>query len=187
MIRKKLIKKYALVALTMACIFMVGCGEAKDDNNPSDNAITKENSENEIAEENTAAPISFEPCINIKNVNIYLNDDMASLVESIGEPTDYSEAPSCLGAGLDKSYFYGPIYIETRPDGDKDLVFTIEIAEGGSLPSGVVVGTTTKEEVMDLYGENITDGGNYLEYVHEKGIVDFELENDIVSYIEIIN
>lgn len=147
---------------------------SKDDNQEAEK--TEESSEKKV--------ISLEAEIYINGQTVALGDDMYVLSEKLGATDYYEEADSCLGAGKDRVYGYGKVTIKTMPDGDKDGVNLIDIEEGGVLASGIIVGSSTKEDVIAVYG-NLTEGSDFLEYRASNGSIFFELEGNVVKFVEI--
>ena len=58
-------------------------------------------------------------------VVIEMDADAAPIVEQLGEPDAYFEAPSCAFEGIDKIYTYGSFELDTYPTKDKDYVSAI--------------------------------------------------------------
>lgn len=159
----------------------------KEENKESDKEAEAADDEAkaEDADNSEEEEFSLDPGVRINGTFVGINDDIVKKLNDLGSYDLYEEADSCLGAGKDKTYTYGAITICTLPDGVMDIVNRIDVEEGGVLPSGITVGTSTKDDVIEAYG-NVKDGGDYLEYVSDGILVDFELEDDVVSFVELI-
>ena len=105
---------------------------------------------------------------------------------------DYEEdrADSCVYEGFDKTFDYGEIIIYTYPQGEKDMIWEIDIYRE-DLPTGkgIKLGSTL-DEIKQAYG----DGGfgkddMYVYYLSgkkddfESFQLNFELEDGIVAGI----
>ncbi len=98
------------------------------------------------------------------NVTIAIDADLASIVEDLGEPIYYDEAPSCAHEGKSKYYTYAGIDIESYPKGSKDLVYMIALIDDTvSTAEGLRVGDS-REDVIEKYGEPTTDKEKSLLY-----------------------
>lgn len=79
-------------------------------------------------------------------LEILLNTDAAPVIASLGEPTSYTEEPSCAFDGLDKTYFYGSFYLSTYPLDGKDYVYSIWFADDTvATPEGIRIGMPQPE------------------------------------------
>ena len=84
---------------------------------------------------------------------VSIDDDMAGVLDALGEPNQYFEAASCAFNGLDKTYTYAGFVIITRPDGDKDFVQSIRLTDDSvTTPEGIYIGCSA-DEVTAAYGE----------------------------------
>lgn len=168
--------------------------DANDDVNKSDDALETNDSEDsdsdadeissDDASDENEQTVILDPVVIISGTTIKVGDEFSAVVDTLGD-YQYESAPSCLGAGEDKIFTFDSILVYTQPDGDKDNVFTIEIDNGGVLPSGIVVGTSTVDDVKEVYGSDIKDEGSYLEYKSGNIVIDFEIEDGTVVYAEI--
>lgn len=118
-----------------------------------------------------------------KGTDIVLKEDAAPVIEKLGEPVSYFEAESCAFKGLDKSYTYPEIVIDTYPDGDTDRISSVRLTtDTVSTPEGVCLGDTL-DKITSVYGSGYTNDVN--SYVYTKGGVKltFILTGDTVSSI----
>ena len=57
----------------------------------------------------------------------YIDQDVSKLYDAIGEPSDSSYAPSCMGPGQDGELYYEGFTVATYKDGDKETVRDVNI------------------------------------------------------------
>lgn len=123
-------------------------------------------SETPAATENKA-PATNSYTYNYKGVELKLYAEAEPIIAALGEPTNYTETASCAFDGLDKSYYYGNIYILTYPENGKDYIYgwwfpddTLATAEG------IYIGAD-QAAVEAAYGADTFNGSNA--YVVKKG------------------
>lgn len=98
------------------------------------------------------------------NVEIKPGGKMAPVISALGDPTNYFEAASCAFAGLDKTYIYGSVQVNTYPDGKNDRILSVVLLDDACItPEGVTVGSEVSE-VIAAYGENYTESGTAMIY-----------------------
>ena len=158
-------KKLLSVLLLMA-LFLTGCA----------GSTTTVKEENSTENANECAYV-------INNITIVPGKDFAPMLESLGEPVNYSEAASCYYDGMDKVYSYDGFEIKTYPSGDKDFVQDICMSSDSfKTPEGVTIGSTL-EAVTTAYGEDYElIGKMYKFYFTEDTYMYFFIMNDAVKY-----
>lgn len=117
--------------------------------------------------------------------------DAAEVVEALGSDYEYLETISCTRNGMEKTYKYNGIKVETLPTDDGDTVCLYVITgEGYTTPRGIGIGST-KDEVLAAYPEYYYDGYYYVftksndpNNIGEKRI-QIVMENDSVTEINI--
>ena len=98
-------------------------------------------------------------------VTIAVDADLAPIVEALGEPINYAEAPSCAHTGTSKYYTYAGIDIESYPDGKKDRVYIVALIDDSvATAEGIRVGDT-RDELLEVYGEPMSSSEKT--YVYE--------------------
>lgn len=115
-----------------------------------------------------------------KGQELRIHADFAPILAALGEPTRYTESASCAFEGLDKQYYYGNIYIDTYPVGDKDYIYDFWFADDSlQTAEGIYIGAT-KAQVEAAYGAEcwggnnayiITKGDNSLTIILKDGVV----------------
>ncbi len=125
--------------------------------------------------------------IQIRDVLVRTGDNINMYLEQLGTPDDFVQARSCLYDGDDKVYTFGGIIIYTYPNGADDIVYLIEVTGGEKLLSGIGIGSA-KSDVIAAYGEEYVEFGTMLAYdLSETASLSFQIENDVVTFIEIYN
>ncbi len=121
-----------------------------------------------------------------KGTKIALHAPAADVIAALGEPDSYSEETSCAFDGLDKTYRYGSIYLQTYPIGEKDYVyswwFVDDLAENDE---GICIGSS-KADVEAAYGAENYNGTNAFQIKKGSGMLTIILENDVVSSVQYV-
>ena len=114
---------------------------------------------------------------------VAIDDDMAMVLEQLGEPQSYFEAASCAFEGLDKTYTYSGFSITTRPEG-ADLVTSILLTDDSAVtPEGVYIGCPA-ESVTTAYGVAVEQTDTLLSYTRGGTALNFILDDGVVISIE---
>ena len=158
----------------------------KEEVEKEETAVAVEEKEEEIQKNLEESSVyEGELIVNINGVDIKIGDNFATVADSVGEPDDYQAAKSCTGEGDEKIYQYGGICVYTTPSGGQDNVYIIELTGQETMPTGIGVGSS-KQEVINVYGENYSEEDNYLSYEWNDNItLGFEFDGDAVSFVEI--
>ena len=114
---------------------------------------------------------------------VAIDDDMAQVLEELGEPQSYFEAASCAFEGLDKTYTYSGFTIITRPE-ETDLVTSILLTDDSTAtPEGIYIGSPA-ESVTAAYGAADKQADTLLSYTRGGTTLNFILNNGVVISIE---
>lgn len=91
--------------------------------------------------------------VEIEGVEYSLLGEASGLIAALGEPSAFSEAPSCLYEGTDKTYEYDDLIIYTITKGGVDLIDGIDLISS-RYPTlrGVSVGND-QASIIAAYGE----------------------------------
>ena len=156
-----------IIALVLCLLFMfafVGCGgeAAKTDSNA-----------------NTEPAHSF----TYNGVKVEMGVDATDILAGLGEPKSKTEEASCAFEGLDRTYFYGSLYVTTYPNGDKENIYGAWFVDDSVTTDENIYIGATKEEVETAYGADAFDGSN--SYVITKGASKLTIivEDDVVTGI----
>lgn len=97
--------------------------------------------------------------VNYKGTEIVINTDAKPVIEALGNGYEYFESESCAYQGLDKTYDYKIFKLYTYPDGDKDLISSVEFtSDVMATKEGVKIGTP-EAEVDSVYGSDYKTNG----------------------------
>jgi hypothetical protein len=151
---------------------------------------------NDTQNESDSTPLTFgsftqeDLVFAIEGNNFALDTDIAPLIEILGDDYTLSSAPSCVYDGEDKTYDYGNIIIYTYPNGEKDIIWEIDIV-GSEYPTakGIKVGDSL-EDINAAYGDSGFDVGHTYIYNISENEDDiespqlcFEFDEDKISSI----
>lgn len=119
-----------------------------------------------------------------KGVTIEMDADAATIIEQLGEPDSYFEAPSCAFEGIDKMYTYGGLELDTYPIEDKDYVSSV-IFKDDTLTTmeGIGIGDSVSS-VEDTYGTQWSDEDGMMVYEKDGMKLCFIVEDDAVISLE---
>lgn len=121
----------------------------------------------ETTEEPTTEPENTEPVepfgeedlvLIVDGVELSLRMDFVPVKDTIlGGDYDEQVGQACVGGGNDRDYFYGENF-EVHTVGNADgqqLIYDIYITlmDGYATQKGAVIGRTTRDEVLEIYGE----------------------------------
>lgn len=119
-----------------------------------------------------------------KNTDIEMDKDITGYLKNLGEPTDYSEAPSCAFDNLDKFYTYPGIEISTYYLDGKDLVLSVILFDDTvSTAEGVSIGDA-KTKVAQVYGTATESTDTAAIYKKDNMKLVFFFEGDMVKSIQ---
>ena len=119
-----------------------------------------------------------------KDTAIEMGVDAAPILEALGEPVSCTEETSCAFEGLDRTYFYGSFYLQTSPEGEKENIYSLWLADDTvTTPEGLFIGAP-QAQVEAIYGAEGFNGVNA--YVIKKGPsrLTVILEDGLVSSIQ---
>ena len=159
---------------------LAACGD--DTTDPTTGNTNEPTTGNEPTDGNI--PVVDEYSINYKGTEITLHADFAPILAALGEPVSYTESASCAFEGLDKTYYYGSLYIDTYPDGDKDRVYDFWFADDSlSTAEGIYIGAS-QAEVEAAYGTAGYNGANAYIMTKGTGTLTIILDNGVVTSIQ---
>ncbi len=115
---------------------------------------------------------------------IGMDMDAAAIVEKLGEPDAYFEAPSCAFEGIDKVYTYGSFELDTYPSDDKDYVSSVVFKDDTiTTTEGVGIGDT-EDKVIETYGSDWTEKDGMRVYEKDGMKLCFIINENTVASIE---
>lgn len=161
-------KKIISLILCLLLVFcFAGCGDNGNDNTKTDNGGKKE------------AVHSF----TYNGVKVEMGVDAADILSKLGEPKSMTEEASCAFEGMDRTYFYGSLYVTTYPNGEKENIYGAWFVDDSvTTDEGVYIGAS-KADVEKAYGADAFDGTS--SYVITKGASKLTIivEDDAVTGI----
>ena len=119
-----------------------------------------------------------------KDVTIEMDADAAPIIEQLGEPDSYFEAPSCAFEGIDKMYTYGGLEVDTYPTDDKDYISSV-IFKDDTLTTmeGIGIGDSVSS-LEETYGTKWNDEDGMMVYEKDGMKLCFIVADDSVISIE---
>ncbi len=159
----------------IGALMLAGCGDSGSGKSPNQTNNGGAGSENKGGK-----GYSFKA----KGTEIFVDMDMSSIEEKLGEPVSYFEEPSCAAQGTARLFTYSGFEIDTYPDGEKDLVGYIILKDDTvATPEGVDL-SKTKADVIKAYGENYKENGKALVYEKDGMKLSFIMDGDNISSIQ---
>jgi hypothetical protein len=136
--------------------------------------------EEEAAPENDIQPEPDGYYFIYNGINIVLNDNIEQIISKIGDANNIFEAPSCAFEGIDKIFYYDNFYINTYPDGDKDLILSITLTdESAQTPERLGIGMKL-EDMINAYGNNYDNNFDLYTYIKGDAELAFFFDGDIL-------
>lgn len=200
----KLLKTLSLLFALVMLLAAVGCDSGRTNTpDPTAQPETTQSAEVQPTEaQATDAPKDgdhmgkpFDDSFDMALVNgdkVYpIHTDAAPVIADLGDNYQYSEAISCTRDGMEKTYEYDGLRIDTLPTDNGDIIGLFVITGGSyKTPRGIGVGST-KDELFAAYGDYYYDDYYYVftKSNDPENITDMRLqivvENDVVVEINI--
>lgn len=160
-------KKIIIILTLVLCLGLCGCQNG--DSGKASEDITLE-----------------QDSVRVNNTVISLHDDMADVLEKLGEPVTYSESKSCMYDGYDKVYSFDDLTIITYPDGEKDYISSISSSSVDVENALDIKIGDNKSKVSDVFGADKVEENDIccIYETSDYGVCCY-LEGDTVSEIEI--
>lgn len=119
-----------------------------------------------------------------KGIKIGVNDEAAPIIEALGEPMHYFEAPSCAFEGMDKIYSYSGFEFTTYTKNNKDYIASLVFLDDTVTTREGITLNATLEDLVAAYGSNYEQNFNEYSYSDGNCILSFILENGEVVSVE---
>lgn len=166
----------------LVAMLLVGCGTKEDpaDIKENDDNSVEQEEQNDVIQEKQNEPSGY--AFEYNDVSIYMNTDVAPVIDALGESIHYFEEESCAFKGLDKFYTYAGFEITTYPLEGKDYISTIYLMDDTvSTPEGVYLGSTI-DEMIAAYGEDYIESSGTYTYVKDDSKLQFiAMDDEIIS------
>lgn len=118
------------------------------------------------------------------DIVIEIDSAADSVLEQLGEPNSYFEAPSCALNGIDKIYTYNSFELDTYPLEGKDFISSVLFKDDTiTTMEGIGIGDSV-EKLTEIYGENSTEENGMTVYCKDNMKLCFITEGDFVAAIE---
>ncbi len=112
-----------------------------------------------------------------------VNTDVAPVLSALGSDYSYFDSDSCAYQGKDKIYTYTHFAIYTYPDGDRDMISSVEFkSDIVATEEGIRIGMT-KDDVVAAYGSDYQEVSNVIKYTKGDSVLSFVLTDDEVTGI----
>lgn len=119
-----------------------------------------------------------------KGIKIGINDEAAPILEALGEPMHYFEAPSCAFEGMDKIYSYSGFEFTTYTKDNKDYISSIVFLDDTVTTREGITLNATLDDIIKAYGSEYEKSYNQFSYSDGNCVLSFILENDGVVSVE---
>lgn len=187
----------AFLLAAVMCLGLAACGGSGSDVNTieKDSSKAEASSEEAAPSEEAQAPAEaavgtgYVYTLTYKDASIDVTPDqnMAEVLAALGDADSYFEAASCAFEGLDKTYMYGHVEVDTYPQGEEDFISSIYFLDDLAVTNeGVRVGST-KEEMEAAYGTDYSVVGTECIYAKGNSELRIIVEGDKVSSIQIVS
>ena len=182
-------KKILILLLALTMVFaLVACGGNNTNPTNPTNPTTGNNEQQPTGSndptEGGNTDANQEYSFTYKGTVITLHADFAPILAALGEPINYTESASCAFEGLDKTYYYGNLYIDTYPDGDKDRVYDFWFADDSLVTAeGLYIGSS-QADVEAIYGTAGYNGVNAYIMSKGTGTLTIILDDGVVTSIQ---
>lgn len=170
---------------------LTACGnkEVPNGSNSNDNINTDDKKANNESKDNKGgnandksnevAGYAFE----YNNIVIPMHAEAAPIVEALGEPMEYFEAPSCAFQGLDKTYYYNGFEIVTYPMDGVDYISNVTLMDDSvATKENIYIGSSI-DDVIAAYGDDYEKQEGFYTYTLEDTYIQFITEDDVVTNI----
>jgi len=160
-----MLRKTALTVLIIAALLVAGC--TSDTQNP--NAETGEPEATQATPTPTPTP---EPDIEtpppadsqtgntfgegffftVNGIDIHMSAPALPIIEKLGEPDNYFEAPSCAFEGVDKSWFYQSFEVHSYPVEGEDFILSVILLDDVYGTDKFIYIGMTYDDMIAAYG-----------------------------------
>lgn len=179
------------IIILVAVIAVIVCGLAVfalNQGNGRENADNTDVSNNGTGEKQTEEQNISEKeekyYFEYKGIKIGINDEAAPIIEKLGEPMNYFEAPSCANEGMDKVYSYSGFEFTTYTKNDKDYISSIVFLDDTVTTREGITLNSTLDDMVAAYGSDYVQSYNQYSYSDGNCVLSFIIENGAVASVE---
>lgn len=119
-----------------------------------------------------------------KGTDIPVDSEASEILDALGEPNSYFEAPSCAAQGIGKHYTYNDFEIETYPDGSKDYILYVLLKSDAVSTKEGINTSSSADEIKEVYGEPQSEVAGSLIYEKDGMKLKFIFKDDALVSIE---
>lgn len=118
-----------------------------------------------------------------KDIELFMHKEAASVLNVLGEPLTYLEAPSCAFQGTDRIYGFGSYEITTYEKDGKEYIYDIYFLDDSvTTDEGIYIGCS-KNDMEAAYGTEYQEtSGSYI-YTKDDMTLQFITEQDTIIAI----
>lgn len=118
-----------------------------------------------------------------KDIELFMHKEAASVLNVLGEPLTYLEAPSCAFQGTDRIYGFGSYEITTYEKDGKEYIYDIYFLDDSvTTDEGIYIGCS-KNDMEATYGTEYQEtSGSYI-YTKDDMTLQFITEQDTIIAI----
>ena len=178
--------------LLITTILLAGCGAHTSDLNdtpPQPEPVNTPPPPESVPEQNSNTPTPDEEqpqngedvpegfFITINDVEIHMGVPVLPIIEKLGEPLNYFEAPSCAFEGVDKSWFYNSFEIHAYPVDEEDFILSVLLIDDVYGTDKYIYIGMSYDDMVAAYGSDYEH--NQEQYMYRLGGTSLSF---IVSY-----
>lgn len=176
-----------VVILGAAVILLLNKDNGKVVGDPATKSQIQPNNQSQSGDQRANAAANKERqryVFEYNGVVIGINDPSEPVLEALGEPMSYFEAPSCAFEGLDKIYSYNSFEFQTYTKDGKDYISSVIFLDDSVTTTEGITLSAPLEEVNSVYGSGYTQSFNQYTYTDGNCDLSFLIENNEVVAIE---
>lgn len=188
-------KKRVLAGILVLMTVLSGCGNStktiegevavKETGSMAEEEAEAEQETDDGAEKSEDAAASYKGyAFTYNGAVIEMDVDAAPVIEQLGEPDSYFEAPSCAFEGIDKIYTYGSFELDTYPKEEKDYISSIIFKDDIiTTTEGIGIGESV-DKMEEVYGTDWTDEDGMAVYEKDGMKLCFIIEDESIISVE---
>ena len=175
--------------LILFSLLVSGCSDRNNETTVSDETVENEQAAIQELSENDGSVVretaDYKGYVLVYNdVVIEIDSAADSVLEQLGEPNSYFEAPSCAFDGIDKIYTYNSFELDTYPLDGEDFISSVLFKDDTvTTMEGIGIGDSVEKLTETYGGDSIQENGMTV-YCKDDMKLCFITEGDFVSSIE---
>ena len=178
-------RKSGIFLVIILALVLVGCsskdtGDGKTkDNNKADAAEGTDTKSGGDTSEDTSNNFAFK----YDGIVMAIDAKAKEILDELGQPMDYFEAPSCAYQGLDRTYYYNGFEITTYAEGEVEYIASILLVDDTvTTDKGVYIGSSV-EDVVEAHGQDYEENTGQYTYTQGDSQLQFIFKDDLVVSI----